>query len=130
MKLIIAVLTLVILNGTVAQGQSDLTGTWKLKKVVETSGKKCSGIQHYTLVLHSDKTYEMLFGGTSWISGKWELDVNKLKFEAQSIADPCMEWRVDNEFKSFEVTEDGILIIDLFMCNILDGRSYFKKSRR
>lgn len=130
MKLVITVLAFVILNGTVVYGQADLTGTWKLKKVIETSGKKYSGAKSYTLVLRADQRYEMYFGGTSWISGKWELNVTKLKFEAQSIADPCMEWKFDNEFKSFEMTSDGTLIIDMFVCNIPEGRSYFKKVNR
>lgn len=129
MKLLIVTLTLLIINSSVIQGQSELIGRWKLKMVLDNSGKKCSQIKKYDLVIYPDNKYEMLFGTTSWVSGKWELEESKIKFEAATIADPCMQWRSDKELKSFEITDDGILIIDFFICGIVDGRSYFKKMK-
>lgn len=129
MKLLIVTLTLLIINSSVVKAQSELIGRWKIKMVLDNSGKKSSEIKKYDLVIYPDNKYEMLFGGTSWVSGKWELEESKIKFEAATVADPCVEWNSDKEFKSFEIRVDGILIIDFFICGIVDGRSYFKKMK-
>lgn len=130
MKLLIAIFTLLLINCSVAQGQSDLIGTWKLKNVVETSGKKSKDVKRYKLIIYANKKYAILFGGTSWISGEWEQEGNKIKFESQTVSDPCMEWSFDHEFKPFEIADNGILIIDIFICGTVDGRSYFKRIQK
>jgi hypothetical protein len=110
-----------------AQQQSNLIGTWKLKTVLDSSGKKCKGIKKYTLTINADTSYKMDLGGTSGVVGHWSVDGNKIKFEANTVVDPCMEWSFDDEFKSFEITDAGALIIDFFICGEVAGRSYFEK---
>ncbi|MBX2942745.1 MAG: hypothetical protein KF860_10390 [Cyclobacteriaceae bacterium] len=115
-----------------SQKQSDLylLGTWKLKTVLDSSGKKCLKIDKYKLTFNSDSTYIMNFGRSSFILGTWTVVDNKIKFNAQSIADPCFEWEADKQFKSFEINDQGILIIDMFICSTINGRSHFKKMKR
>lgn len=129
MKFLTTLLLLLIWGNISAQTPSDLVGTWKLKTVRDSTEKKCKGIEKYVLIIHPDHTYDMYFGGSSGASGRWEIEGNKIKFDAQSIADPCMEWRVDKEFKSFEITNDGMLVIDMFICSNAKGKSYFKKKK-
>lgn len=114
---------------TFAQGQQDFVGVWKLKTVIDNSGKRCSGIRKFTLTLDTDSSYYMYFGGTSWVEGKWVTEGDKIQFDAQTIADPCMEWTYDKDFKDLYLTEDKTLIIDMFICGTVDGSSYFRKKR-
>lgn len=130
MKLFLLIFLSLIVTVSFSQNQLDLLGTWKLKTVLDGSEKKCQKIDKYKLTFYSDSTYIMNFGRTSGVLGKWSIADNKIKFYAQSISDPCFDWKVDEEFKSFEIDDQGILIIDMFMCGTVNGRSYFKKMKR
>lgn len=127
MKLFLFIVFSLTFAVSFSQKQSDLLGTWKLKTVLDSSEKKCLKIDKYKLTFNSDSTYIMNFGRTSFVLGRWTVVGNRIKFYAQSIADPCFEWKVDEEFKSFKINDQGILIIDLFICGNTNGRSYFKK---
>jgi hypothetical protein len=127
MKFLLALFFFLIQTINHAQQHSNLIGTWKLKTVLDSSGKKCKRIKKYTLTISADNSYIMNFGGTSGIAGHWSTDGNKIKFDAKTVVDPCMEWNSDDEFKSYEIMDSGTLIIDLFICGEVAGRSYFKK---
>lgn len=127
MKFLVTFVFFLIQTINHAQVESNLVGTWKLKTVLDSSGKKCKGIKKYTLIINADHSYQMNFGGTSGVVGQWAIDANKIKFDANTVVDPCMEWRFDDEFKSYEITDAGMLIVDLFICGEMDGRSCFEK---
>lgn len=126
-KFLIALFFVLIQTINHAQQQANLIGTWKLKTVLDGSGKKCKGVKKYTLTISADTSYKMDFVGTSGIAGHWSVEGNKIKFDAKTVVDPCMEWSSDDEFKSFEITDADKLVIDLFICGEVAGRSYFEK---
>lgn len=130
MKLFLLIFLSLTFAVSFSQKQSDLLGTWKLKTVLDSSEKKCQKIVKYKLTFYSDSTYVMNFGGTSGVLGTWTVMDNKIKFDAKSVADPCFEWKVDKEFKPYKINAQGILIIDMFICGTLSGRSHFKKMKR
>lgn len=128
MKLIIALL--LISSSCMAQTQFNVLGSWKLKSVVDSVGQKHSNVNKYKLSFYSDSTYLMDFGGTASAYGSWALANNKIKFDAKTVSDPCFEWKSDKEFKSLELNDQGMLVIDMFICGNTSGKSYFKKMKR
>lgn len=111
------------------QSKTDVIGKWKLKTVADESGKRCAKIEKYTLSIYPDQTYDMHFGGTSYVEGKWMWEAGKIKFDARSIWDPCYEWRVDKEFKSVEIPDSNSLVIHMFICGKSTCKSLFKRKR-
>lgn len=130
MKYILILIAMFTHLTSCSQSKVDLIGTWQIAKIVNNSSSNIAGCMEaateYKLTFYADNTYSFDAGPGYMITGSWKIEGNTISFFNCQLADPNQGVIADHAYP-FEMDEDGLLIIDEYLCSESGGKTYYER---
>jgi hypothetical protein len=124
MKSFLTILLLTLFTGLYSQ-ESELIGTWNLERHVVDSGYPCTDENKMTYTFMSDHTYTLDVNGYK-TTGRWVIMGTTIYYYDSKLQNPA-DGSVGNHAYEYNISKNGELIQQDYVCSELGGTSYYKK---